>query len=157
MVVAPAQGLGPEQSPGPWGKPAHVPPGGVTSQVSNGPQVVVRLQHWMPSPLVVVVTEDVVVVVAGSSVVGGAGQLGPLPGTGHASQQLAHEPGVPPFATHEAASFAMLHFVVPWLVRQHVTNPGFFPQMERLAHFFTYPRQLRLTSVVSTCCAAQLT
>jgi hypothetical protein len=110
-----------------------MPPGGVTSQVSNGPQVVVRLQHTVP----------------------GAGQLGPLPGTGHASQQLEHEPAVPPLLAH-VAGFVVLHLSLPFLVRQQVTKPG-LPQVEEAAHRFTLPRQLRLTSVASTCCAAQLT
>jgi hypothetical protein len=51
----------------------------------------------------------------------------------------------------------MPHLVFKFLVRQHVTKPGFLPQVERLAHLFTWPRQLRFTSVASTCCAAQLT
>jgi hypothetical protein len=41
-------------------------------------------------------------------------------------------------------------------VRQQVTKPG-FPQVDDAAHFFTWPRQLRFTSVASICCAAQLT
>jgi len=57
--------------------------------VSNGPQRTVRKQHCSPPELVVVVVETVVVV---------AGQLGPLPGAGQASQQLAHVPALPPFA-----------------------------------------------------------
>jgi hypothetical protein len=121
----------------------------MTWQVSNGPQVAVRKQHCEP-PLVLVV---VVVVVEGVLPV----QLGPAPGAGQASQQLEHEPGIPPLAVHDAASRWIPHFVFRLFVRQHVTKPGFFPQVERLAHLFTWPRQLRFTSVASTCCAAQLT
>ena len=67
------------------------------------------------------------------------GQVGPLPGAGHASQQLPQVPGVPLFAVHDAASFLILQLVAPFgFVRQHVTNPG-LPQLDRAAHFFTAP------------------
>ncbi len=68
-----------------------------------------------------------------------AGQLGPLPGAGHASQQLVQVPTVPLFAAHEAASFLILHFVTFLaFVMQQVTNPG-FPHVEWAAHFLTAP------------------
>jgi hypothetical protein len=113
----------------------------------NGPQATVRRQHWVGVPTTVVdvvVTLDVVV-----------GQLAPLPGAGHASQQLEHEPAVPPFLAH-IAGFVALHLSSPFFVRQQVTKPG-LPQVDEAAHRFTRPRQLRFTSVASTCCAAQLT
>jgi hypothetical protein len=84
---------------------------------------------------VVVVAPAIVVVVAD------AGQLGPLPGGGHASQQLAQLPAVPFFAPHDATSFLILHFVPFAVVRQQVTAPG-LPQVECAAHFFTAPLQL---------------
>jgi hypothetical protein len=45
----------------------------------------------------------VVVVLMEVVVVGPAGQLGPLPGAGHASQQLEHSPAEPPLASQAAA------------------------------------------------------
>lgn len=73
-------------------------------------------------------------------VVVGAGQLGPLPGAGHASQQLVQVPAVPFFAAQDAASFLILHDAVPvfGFVRQQVTNPG-FPHVDFAAHFLTAP------------------
>ena len=70
-----------------------------------------------------------------------AGQLGPLPGAGHASQQLVQLPTVPCFAMQDAASFFVLHFVPFAVVMQHVTAFG-FPHVECAAHFFTAPLQL---------------
>ena len=88
-----------------------------------------------PAPLqngiVVVVVVVIVVVVVG------AGQLGPLPGVGHASQQLTQLPTVPPLAVHAAGSLAILH-----VARQHVTLPGELPQVDLAAHLFTTPLQL---------------
>jgi hypothetical protein len=98
----------------------------------------------------------VVVVVELVDVVVWLGQLGPVPGPGHASQQLLHWPAMPPFASHAAALFAVLHLVTPFFVRQHVTKPG-FPHVDFDAHDFARPRQLRLTSTASICCAAQRT
>jgi hypothetical protein len=93
--------------------------------------------RWDGSHRVVVVVVLVVVVV----VVVGAGQLGPLPGAGHASQQLVQVPTVPCFAVQWAASFLILHFVPLVVVRQQVTAPG-LPQVECDAHFFTAPLQV---------------
>jgi len=86
----------------------------------------------LPEPIVVVV---VVVVVAVVDV----GQLGPLPGAGHASQQLVQVPGVP---LQCAVSLLTLHFVPLAVVMQQVTAPARFPQIEWAAHRFTTPRQL---------------
>ena len=67
------------------------------------------------------------------------GQVGPLPGAGQASQQLAQVPGVPFFAVHDAASFLILQLVTPCgFVTQQVTNPG-LPHVECAAHFLTAP------------------
>jgi hypothetical protein len=96
-------------------------------------------------PVVVVVVMVVVV-----------GQLGPLPGVGHASQQLVQLPTVPCFLTQWAASFLILHFVPLVVMRQQVTAVG-FPHVECAAHFFTAPLQLRLTSTTLACWTAQLT
>ena len=85
------------------------------------------------------------------------GQLGPLPGTGHASQQLVQLPVVPCFAVQCAASFLILHFVPLVVTRQHVTAPVGLPQIEWDAHFLTAPAQLLLVRTVFACCAAQLT
>jgi hypothetical protein len=71
----------------------------------------------------VVVVEVVVVAAA-------VGQLGPLPGIGHASQQLAQVPTVPCFAVQCVASGLTLHVVPFVLVKQHVTAPAGFPQTE---------------------------
>jgi len=98
------------------------------------------------------VVDGVLVVV----VVDPAGQLGPLPGAGHASQQLVQLPTVPCFAVQWAASFLLLHFVPLVVVRQQVTAPG-LPQVEWDAHFLTAPAQLLLVRTVFACCAAQLT
>jgi len=68
-------------------------------------------------------------------------QLGPLPGAGHASQQLVQVPTVPCFAVQWAASFLTLHFGPFAVVRQQVTVPG-LPQVECAAHFLTAPLQL---------------
>src|SRR2546428_9544709 len=100
--------------------------------------------------MVVVVLATVVVVVVG------AGQLGPLPGAGHASQQLVQLPTIPCFAVQWAASFLILHFVPFVVVRQQVTAVG-LPHVECAAHFFTAPLQLGLTSTELACWTAQLT
>jgi hypothetical protein len=97
----------------------------------------------------VVVDVDVVVVVDS--------QLGPVPGGGQASQQLAHVPGVPCLAAQCAASFLILHFVLPVaVVKQQVTAVG-FPQVERAAHLLTALAQLLFWRTAFACCAAQLT
>ncbi len=83
--------------------------------------------------VVVVVLLVVVVVVVG--------QLGPLPGGGQASQQLAQLPIVPFFALHDGASFLILHFGPFAVERQQVTASG-LPQVEWAAHFLTAPLQL---------------
>jgi hypothetical protein len=95
---------------------------------------------------VLVGTLPVVVVVAR--------QLGPLPGVGQASQQLAQVPTVP---LQCAASFLTLHLVPVAVVMQQVTAPAGFPQVECAAHFLTKPAQPLLTRTVFTCCTAQLT
>jgi len=84
------------------------------------------------------------------------GQLGPLPGVGHASQQLVQLPTVPCFAVQWAASFLTLHFVPLVVVRQQVTAVG-LPHVECAAHFLTAPLQLGLTSTKFACWTAQLT
>jgi hypothetical protein len=84
------------------------------------------------------------------------GQLGLLPGVGHASQQLVQLPTVPCFAVQWAASFLILHFVPLVVVRQQVTAPG-LPQVEWEAHFLMKPAQLLFIRVVFACCVAQLT
>jgi hypothetical protein len=110
----------------------------------------------VPGVVVLVVLVVVVIVV----VVVDAGQLGPLPGDGQASQQLVQLPTVPSFAVQWAASFLVLHLVTgaPFLVfvRQQVTKPG-FPQVDLAAHLCTAPAQLLLASTAFACCAAQLT
>jgi hypothetical protein len=78
------------------------------------------------------------------------GQLGPLPGDGHASQQLVQLPTVPCFAVQWAASFLTLHFVPLVVVRQQVTAVG-LPHVEWAAHFLTAPLQLGLTSTKLAC------
>jgi hypothetical protein len=98
-----------------------------------------------------VVVEVVVVVV-----VVGTGQLGPLPGVGHASQQLVHVPMVPCLAVQCAASGLILHVVPLAVLRQHVTAFG-LPQVEWDAHFFTNPTQLLLMRAALACCSAQPT
>jgi hypothetical protein len=101
-----------------------------------------------------VVVEAVVVVV---EVVVGTVQLGPLPGVGQASQQLAQVPTVPCIAVQCAASFLILHLVPLADVIQQVTAPAGFPQIEWDAHFLVKPAQLGLVRTVFTCWAAQLT
>jgi hypothetical protein len=64
----------------------------MTWHVLKGPQVTVRRQHCVLVPPL---------------------QLGPLPGWGHASQQLEHEPAVPPFLAQEAG-FVTLHLFLPF-------------------------------------------
>jgi len=91
--------------------------------------------------LVVVVLTGVVVVVPTVFVVVTEEQLGPLPGAGHASQQLVQVPTVPCFAVQWVASFLILHVVPLVVVRQHVTAPG-LPHVEWDAHFLTAPLQL---------------
>jgi hypothetical protein len=106
-----------------------------------------------PKGIVVVVGELIVVVVVEVVI----GQLGPLPGAGHASQQLVQLPIVPCLAAQCAASLLILHFVPAVVVKQQVTAPAGFPQIEWDAHFLTNPAQLWFTSTVVACCAAQLT
>jgi hypothetical protein len=102
--------------------------------------------------LVVVVVVVIVVVVVVTT-----GHVGPSPGTGHASQQLAHVPAVPPNASHLAALRIGLHFGRPSRpVRQQVTNPD-RPQIERRAQRFTYLRQPRFARTASSCTTAQRT
>jgi hypothetical protein len=96
------------------------------------------------------------VVVLAVVVLVGTPQLGPAPGAGHASQQLAQLPTVPCLVAQWAASFANLHFGPAAVVKQQVTAPC-RPQVERDAHFRTAPAQLGLTSVAFACGAAQLT
>ena len=86
----------------------------------------------------------------------GAGQLGPPPGDGQASQQLVQAPTMPCFAVQCAASFLIVHFVPLLVVRQQVTASG-LPHVERDAHFLTGPAQCLLARTVFACCAAQLT
>ena len=100
---------------------------------------------------------DVVVFVVVVVVVVGRVQLGPLPGTGHASQQLAQTPTLPCFAVQCAASFLILHLVPLMVVMQQVTAPAGFPQIEWDAHLFTNRVQFWFTSTVFACCSAQLT
>src|SRR5262245_54893045 len=84
---------------------------------------------------VVVVVCAVVVVV----VVVCVEQLGPLPGAGHASQQLVHVPTTPCLSVQCISSFFVLHVVTLLsFVMQHVTKPG-LPQVECAAHFFNAP------------------
>jgi hypothetical protein len=62
----------------------------------------------------------------------------------HASQQLENDPtqAVPlPDGVQLDADFLSEHFVLPFLVRQQVTNPG-LPQVDLAAHFLTAPLQL---------------
>ncbi len=92
----------------------------------------------------------------GGRVVVLAPQLGPLPGAGHASQQLVQLPTVPCFAAQWAASFLILHFVPLVVVRQQVTAVG-LPHVECTAHFLTAPLQLGLTSAVLACWTAHFT
>jgi len=96
-----------------------------------------------------------VVVVVVVVVAPGIGQLGPAPGAGHASQQLAHAPTIPCFAVQCGASFLILHFVPLVVVKQQVTAPA-LPQVEWDAHFLTAPAQLLFVRTFA-CCAAQLT
>src|SRR5262249_48440321 len=89
-------------------------------------------------------------------VVVGTGQLGPLPGVGHASQQLVHVPMVPCFAVQCAASGLILHVVPLAVLRQHVTAFA-LPQLEWDAHFLTTPTQLLLMRAALACCPAHPT
>jgi hypothetical protein len=77
----------------------------------------------------VVVVETVVVVVVTLA----------QPAVVHASQQLATLPAhaCPPLgALHVVALGFTVHRVLPFaLVRQHVTLPGFFSQVDLVAHF----------------------
>lgn len=86
---------------------------------------------------VVVVGPAVVVVGAAVVVVAPPGHVGPLPGNGHASQQLAQGLTVPFFAVQASALFLLLQLVTFFLlVMQQLTNPG-FPHTDFAAHFFT--------------------
>src|SRR5262249_13923438 len=78
----------------------------------------------------------VVLVVVLVDVVVGTGQLGPLAGDRHASQQLVHAPGFPFFALHDASSLFVLHFTPFALGMKQVTTPG-LPQPELAAHLLT--------------------
>src|SRR5262249_43882600 len=124
-------------------KIGHGLPSGVGAQVPplSAPHAV--SQPLQPGSVVVVLPAVVVVVVA-------AGQLGPVPGAGHASQQLEQVPTVP---VQCAASRLILHFVPAGVVTQHVTCVG-LPQTECDAHFLILPAQLRFTRTAFTCCAA---
>ena len=76
-----------------------------------------------------------------------------------ASQQLETWPthAVPPFgATHRLASRFVEHFVLSFLVLQHVTKPG-FPHVDLAAHFFTTPLQLLFVIVALMCWTAHET
>ena len=83
------------------------------------------------------------------------GQVGPLPGAGHASQQLAHTPTTAPLSVGQwAESFLVLHLIVtPSLFRaQQVTAVDPLPHVDLAAHFLTALLQLfgrgRVGSVV---------
>jgi len=68
------------------------------------------------------------------------GQVGPLPGAGHASQQLAHTPTTAPLSVGQwAESFLVLHLIVtPSLFRtQQVTAVDPLPHVDLAAHFLT--------------------
>src|SRR5258708_3212738 len=78
----------------------------------------------------------------------------------HASQHLENDPTQavpPPGGVQLDADFLSEHFVLPFLVRQQVTNPG-LPQVDLAAHFLTAPRQFfgRLTLLFAES-ATQLT
>jgi hypothetical protein len=93
--------------------------------------------NWSTDPggIVVVVLEASAIVVV---VVVGAGQLGPLPGAGQASQQLVHAPAIPFLAAQDVA-FLVLHLIWPFaFVMQQVTKFG-LPQTDFAAHFLTAP------------------
>ena len=85
------------------------------------------------------------------------GQLGPLPGAGHASQQLLHVPAVSCVPVQCVASFLIWHFVPFVVVRQQVTAPARLPQIEWAAHLLTAPAQLLLVRTMFAFCTAQLT
>ena len=153
------------------------PPGGLNTQVVSTVQLLPheqespkRAPRQGPSPAaqeplhsgnvsphgtgdVVAVVVEVVVTV----VVVGTVQLVPLPGAGHASQQLVQVPTVPSLAVQCAASLLILHFVPLVVVIQQVTAPAGFPQVERDAHFLTSLAHPLFTSTRLTCSAAQLT
>src|SRR6266705_194935 len=83
------------------------------------------------------------------------GQVGPLPGAGHASQQLAHTPTTAPVSVGQwAESFLVLHLIVtPSLFgTQQVTAVDPLPHVDFAAHFLTALLQLfgrgRVGSVV---------
>ena len=80
-------------------------------------------------------------------------QLGPLPGGGHASQQLLQLPTVPCLAVQCAPSLLIRQLLPVLVVRQQVTRPG-LPQVEWAAHFLTSPTQPLLLRAVCACCAA---
>src|SRR5262245_15973402 len=65
-----------------------------------------------------------------------AGQLGPSPGAGQASQQLEQIPTVPPCAVQDRTLLLTLHFVPLGVGTQHVKAP-LLPQVERDAHRLT--------------------
>jgi hypothetical protein len=120
--------------------------------VGNGEVLVVDV--LLDVAVLNVVVLDVVVLVV---VVVELTQLGPLPGAGHASQQLLQAPTVPCFAVQCATAFSILHFVPLGVVTQHVTEPAGFPHVEWDAHLFTRPAQLLFARTVFACCATQLT
>jgi len=128
------------------------PPGSLWSTSCSAPQQAVGAMV-----VVVVLVSVTLVVVVVVLVLADAGQLGPLPGEGHASQQLVQNPTIPCFARQCAASFLILHFVPFGVVIQHVTAPAGLPQIEWDAHFLTALAQLLLTRTEFACCAAQLT
>ena len=106
------------------------------------------------SVVLVELLEEVLVLVVVLVVVGGT-----HPDVEHDSQQLVKFPAhaVPPRgATHAAALSLMLQVVLPLLVWQHVTEPG-FPHVDLLAQSFTNAAQLLLRSAAVACFAAQLT
>src|SRR5262249_16159157 len=102
-------------------------------------------------------TTGSVVVVVVVVVVVGSEQLGPLPGAGHASQQLLHVPAVSCVPVQCAASFLIRHLVPLVVVRQQVTAPKRLPQIEWEGHFLPAPAQLLLVRTVFAFCTAQLT
>src|SRR5258708_7811281 len=65
-----------------------------------------------------------------------AEQLGPLPGAGEPSHELAQSLSVPPIAAQREASLETLHFVPDESCTQQVTAPG-LPQVETDSHRLT--------------------
>ena len=75
-----------------------------------------------------------------------------------ASQQLAKVPvhALPPCGAWHLPVRLMEHFVLPWVVRQHVSKPG-LPQVDRDSHFVTSPRQSLFASRLAAFTPAQCT